>query len=151
MHCEKKFHQQNIDDVTDIEGAFDMSKTSMNSIDQLSIWQVHVCGCSHTTTCIAIYHRCRIKNQTLRYPKCQSTISYFVQYSDDCYDTLFGSIEVFFKYKGSTFALIQIEIYSPIHFHLLTIIHFYQDASISTFIYFNRSHHRSIMYQWKKY
>ena len=84
-----------------------MSKTST---DQLSIWHEHVCGCSHTTTCIAIYHRCIIKNQiyhSLRYPKLQSTISYFVQYSDDCYDTLFGSIEVFFKYKGSTFALIH--------------------------------------------
>ena len=84
-----------------------MSKTST---DQLSIWHEHVCGCSHTTTCIVIYHRCIIKNQiyhSLRYPKRQSTISYFVQYNDDCYDTLFGSIEVFFKYKGSTFALIH--------------------------------------------
>ena len=87
-----------------------MSKTSMNTIDQLSMWHAHVCGCSHTTTCIVIYHRCIIKNQiyhSLRYPKPQSTISYFVQYSDDCHHTLFGSIEVFFKYKGSTFALIH--------------------------------------------
>ena len=131
-----------------------MPKTSMNTIDQLSIWHAHVCGCSHTATCIVIYHRCIIKNQiyhSLRYRKRQSTISYFVQYSDDCHDTLFGSIEVFFKNKGSTFALIHNYPNRNLFSDIFSSSSYHSFLSISTFIYFNQSHHCSIMYQWRKY
>ena len=87
-----------------------MSRRSINSVEQLTMWHEHVCECDQPTTCITIFNRCIIKSKTyhsLSYTNRQSTISYFVQYFNDNQNTLFGSIELFFTYKGSSFALIN--------------------------------------------
>lgn len=82
----------------------------MNNIDNLLSWHKSVCNCNQTATCIVIYYRCVIKKQiyhSLSYPRRQSTKSYFVKYTNDRREILFGAIQLFFTYKGSTLALIN--------------------------------------------
>ncbi|CAF1368385.1 unnamed protein product [Rotaria sp. Silwood1] len=107
---QKIINQQEVDNVKRNEGAFDITRLSINNIDELLSWHKRVCDCNQIATCIIIYHRCVIKSQTyhsLSYPKRQSTNSYFVKYTNDRRDTLFGAIELFFTYKDSTLALIN--------------------------------------------
>jgi hypothetical protein len=106
----KQNHQRNYDNLGRPEGAFDISNITMNKIEELSTWHENVCGCDETTTCVIVYRRCLIRNQiyhSLHYSKRQSTVSYFVQYTTNDHDSLFGSIKYFFTYKGSSFALIN--------------------------------------------
>lgn len=106
----KQDNQRNAVNLERIEGAFDISNVSMNKIKELFTWHENVCGCNETTTCLIIYRRCLIRNQiyhSLHYSKRQSTVSYFVRYTNNDNDLLFGSIEYFFTYKGSSFALIN--------------------------------------------
>ncbi|CAF3369017.1 unnamed protein product [Rotaria sp. Silwood2] len=107
---QKIINQQEVDNVKRNEGAFDITRLSINNIDELLSWHKRVCDCNQTATCIIIYHRCVIKSQTyhsLSYPKRQSTNSYFVKYTNDRRNTLFGAIELFFTYKDSILALIN--------------------------------------------
>jgi hypothetical protein len=106
----KQNNQRNVDNIQRIEGAFDISNISMNNIEELSTWHDHVCGCNQTTTCIIIYDRCSIRKQiyhSVFYRQRKSTVSYFVRYTSDGHDSLFGSIQHFFTYQGSSFALIN--------------------------------------------
>ena len=123
-------NQQDIDSRRLTEGAFDISTASVNSIEELVMWHNDVCGCNQITTCIILYYRCVIKSEiyhSLNYPKRQSSISYFVQYTYHGHDSLFGSIEHFLTYKGSTFAFINnypirrpfSEIFASSEYHLL--------------------------------
>jgi hypothetical protein len=107
---QKQNNKQNDNNHKRIEGAFDISNVPVNRVEELSTWHESLCGCNQATTCIIMYNRCFIRSQiyhSLNYPKRQSTISYFVRYTNDDSDLLFGSIKHFFTYKCSSFALIS--------------------------------------------
>ncbi|CAM4829295.1 unnamed protein product [Rotaria magnacalcarata] len=92
------------------EGPFDASPKSINIVEKLIMWHEHECGCNQATTCTKIYNRCIINGtmyHSLGYTKRQSTMSYFVKYTNNDHSILFGSIELFFKYKDFNFALIN--------------------------------------------
>ncbi|CAF2156524.1 unnamed protein product [Rotaria magnacalcarata] len=92
------------------EGPFDASPKSINIVEKLIMWHEHERGCNQATTCTKIYNRCIINGtmyHSLGYTKRQSTMSYFVKYTNNDHSILFGSIELFFKYKDFNFALIN--------------------------------------------
>jgi hypothetical protein len=107
---QKHTNQQNIGTVKRMDGAFDVSNVSISNIMEILSWHKQICDCNETKTCILIYYRCTIRNQiyhSMNYPKRQSSNSYFVQYTMDGDDSLFGSILYFFTHKGSTYALMH--------------------------------------------
>ncbi|CAF1506310.1 unnamed protein product, partial [Adineta steineri] len=107
---QKIINQQEVDNVNHNEGAFDVARLSINNIEKLLSWHQRVCNCNQPAICIIIYHRSIIRGQTyhsLSYPKRQSSNSFFVKYTNDGRDILFGAIELFFTYKKFTLALIN--------------------------------------------
>jgi hypothetical protein len=82
---------------------------------------------------------------SLIYPRRGSTLSYFVQYSKDCEENLFGIVELFFTCNNKSYALIHnhsvkhlftdVLLSSKYHFVLLKVLdmYFYVLHRTSTF------------------
>ena len=112
IDCSLRNKTREDDDVTinAIDKPFDIVIDVDEAMEDLQVHHRMMCTCDRVNTCICVHRRCIIKSTTyhsLAYLKRQTTVSYFVQYTDTKQNVLFGSVKFFFTSKGRTFALIN--------------------------------------------